>query len=109
MTNEGFGYRAAMESDGSDEITSIIAYQELIGGPLQAVIWSLPRKAWIYAPAPAARFLYDDQYFDRTMEIDRSTAETVARESLGTELPSEDVLRAMCDEGQRMGWDFGPP
>ena len=104
-----FDYRAVLKSDMSGEITSLIAHQVSSNSPLRAVIWSVPRKAWISAPAPAARFLYDEQYFDRTRKVDRPTAEQIARDLLHTELPSEQTLRAMIDEGDRMGWDYGPP
>jgi hypothetical protein len=108
-TDLGFDYRSVLESETSDRAISIIAAQVLPATSLRAVIWSDPRQTWIYAPGPAARFMYDDQYLDRTKNIDRPTAERIARETLQTQLPSEETLQAMCDEGQRMGWTYGPP
>jgi hypothetical protein len=46
---------------------------------------------------------------DRATGVDRATAERIARETLDTELPSEETLSAMCEEGDRMGWSLGPP
>jgi len=104
-----FDYRAVLKSDMAGRITSLIAHQVTSEGPLRAVIWSVPRKAWIFASAPAARFLYDGRYFDRTRKVDRPAAEQIARESLKTELPTEQTLRTMTAEGIRMGWENGPP
>jgi hypothetical protein len=109
MTDQEFAYRAVLDPEMSHQVSSLIAYQELNDNPLRAVIWNLRREAWTYSPEPAARFLYDDRYFDETKEVDRPTAERLAREVLHTELPSEETLQAMCDEGQRMGWTYGPP
>ena len=67
------------------------------------------RQEWIYAPAPAARMLFDDRNFDRTRDLDRADAERAASTVLRTSLPSEDVLATMCDEGAAAGWRFGPP
>nr|BFE66984.1 hypothetical protein GCM10020092_002850 [Actinoplanes digitatis] len=109
MADEKFDYQAVLKSDQSGAITSLIAYQARLDEPFQAVIWSAPRKAWIYAPALAVPMLYDDKYQDRTQVIDRAAAERIARETLGTELPNEATLRKMCEEGEQMGWQFGPP
>jgi len=53
--------------------------------------------------------LYDDKYQDRRKQIDRNTAEQIALETLRTELPTEAVLQTMVEEGERMGWTYGPP
>jgi hypothetical protein len=108
MPDSTFGYQAVSTPEALDQVTSLIAF-EIGQGPLRAVIWDNPRKVWMYAPAPAARFLYDDRYFDRTKELGRRDAEQVAQQVLGVELPSEATLLSMCDEGERMGWDYGPP
>jgi hypothetical protein len=55
------------------------------------------------------RLLFDDMEQERTRNVDRATAEQIARDSLQTELPSEPALQEMIDEGKRMGWEFGPP
>jgi hypothetical protein len=109
MTDQQFGYQAVLTSDLSGAISSLIAYQVILDNPFQAVIWSVPRMAWIYAPGLAVAMLYDDKYQDRRKQVDRTTAEQIAREMLHTELPSEEVLQAMVEEGERMGWNYGPP
>jgi hypothetical protein len=109
MTDQKFGYQAVLKSDMSGAVTSLIAYQVILDNPFQAVIWSVPRKAWIYAPGLAVPMLYDDKYQDRRKQIDRTTAEQIARETLQTELPSEETLQLMVEEGERMGWTYGPP
>jgi hypothetical protein len=109
MTDQQFGYQAVLKSDMSGMTSSLIAYQVIQDNPFQAVIWSAPRKAWIYAPGLAVAMLYDDKYQGRRKQVDRITAEQIAREALHTELPSEEVLQAMVEEGERMGWNYGPP
>ena len=104
-----FGYLAVLKSDMSGETTSIIAHQTADDGPLQAVLWSVSRRRWIYAPALAVRFLYDDQYRDRSKRVSRQEAESIAEHNLGVLLPSESQFRELCEEGSRLGWDFGPP
>jgi hypothetical protein len=109
MTDPTFAYQALLESKGSRKVTSLIAYSAPAQGPLQAVMWHAGRKEWIYAPAIAAGLLFDDSYLDETVTVDRTTAEALATEYLPTSLPSVDTLRQMIAEGERMGWDYGPP
>jgi hypothetical protein len=77
-------------------------------GQLRAIKWNAPDQIWEYAPAIVSAYLYDPEYQERTQSIDRQTAERVSRESLSSELPGEETLAEMGDEGQRMGWDFRP-
>jgi hypothetical protein len=104
-----FDYTAVLPTAGAKNASGLIAYLEPIDGPLQAVVWSAAHGQWIYAPGPAARILYDDQQFDHLRDVDRRTAELVAREDLGTQLPTEETLSAICAEGQRSGLVYGPP
>ena len=107
--DDRFDYTEILKSDRSGVVTSLIAYQEPAGSPLRAVMWSSLHQAWISAPEIAARLLFDDLNLDRLRSVDRTTAEVTAREALPTELPSEDELTAILEEGERMGWDYGPP
>ena len=111
MTRTGarFDYRAIQKSGELGQIVSIVAQLIEVSRPLQAVLWSVRRKAWIYGPGLAVRFLYDEQYWDRTRTIDRPEAEQIARDVLQTELPSKERLMELCQEGERMGWTYGPP
>jgi hypothetical protein len=104
-----FDYRAILRSDESGQVVSIVAQLIEASRPLQAVLWSVRRKAWIYGPGLAVRFLYDEQYWDRVRTIDRPEAEQIARDLLQTELPSTERLMELCQEGERMGWTYGPP
>lgn len=105
MNDREFAYDALRDADGTT--TSIIAYQERAGAPFRAVIWSVPRQRWIFAPAIAADALYDDD--PQTDAIDRAAAEQIARDVLHHELPSEAALLVLCEEGERNGWSYGPP
>ncbi|AGZ46811.1 hypothetical protein AFR_42785 [Actinoplanes friuliensis DSM 7358] len=109
MREPTFLYRAFLEAKGSPEVTSLIAYSMPHQEPLRAVVWHATREEWIYAPATAARLLFSDEYADESMEVDRMTAESMARQYLQSELPSPEKLMEMSDEGIRMGWDYGPP
>nr|BFE66982.1 hypothetical protein GCM10020092_002830 [Actinoplanes digitatis] len=109
MTGTEFAYRTILKSDESGTITSMVAHHIDVARPLQAVLWSVPRKAWIYAPGLAVRFIYDDQLQDRVQVIDRPTAEEIARDVLRADLPTEASLMRLCEEGERMGWTYGPP
>ena len=104
-----FSYKAVLGSDGSAQVVSLIASQAPPDRPLRAVVWSARREGWIFAPAPAARMLYDDRNFDRTQDIDRTEAEKIALTVFRTPLPDEDTLERMCDEGAAAGWRYGPP
>jgi hypothetical protein len=68
-------------------------------GPLRGVIWSHLNRDWIWAPGPTAKWLYDDSLQDQRSQVDRTEAERVAREALGTTLPTEEELRRICAEG----------
>jgi hypothetical protein len=109
MTDPKFGYQAILKSDMSGAVTGLIAYEVQNYHSLRAVMWSVPRKAWIYAPAIAATFLFDPDYQERIRPLDRAEAEHVARDILQSVLPTEQILLQMLDEGREMGWDFGPP
>ena len=109
MTDSEFGYRAIVKPDTPHLVTSLIAYRVPADGPFEAVIWSVPRKAWIYAPQLAVRFVFDDEYQDKSRAVERADAEQLARDTLHADLPTEAALAAMIDEGDRMGWDYGPP
>jgi hypothetical protein len=108
MTTERFVYKVILKSEDRSTITSLVAYQPG-DRSLRAVIWSVPRRQWIYAPNIAASILYDDQEQDRGRPVDRQTAEQISRDVLHTELPSESALTDLSDEGERNGWGYGPP
>jgi len=109
MRHPNFAYRAVVKPENPDRVRNLIAYRVPANGPFEAVIWSVPRKAWIYAPELAVRFVFDYKYHDKSRPVDRATAEQIAREILHAELPSVTTLEAMCEEGERMGWIAGPP
>jgi hypothetical protein len=109
MSPLGFTYMKILSTDDSDEVGSVLAYRLGTDRQLQSVIWDATREIWMYAPAIAGQFIYDPELLDVASEIDRSTAERISRTILGSELPSEAKLNAMCEEGERMGWLVGPP
>ena len=104
-----FHYLALLESDESDRVINVAACQTFADGILQAVLWSFRHGSWIFGPGVIAYFLYDGFLPDRTLPIDRATAEMIAHEVLNERLPSEPDLAILMEEGHRLGWDFGPP
>jgi hypothetical protein len=104
-----FHYKTLLKADLTGQVTSVLAYHMPLDRGLQAVMWSGRRKAWIYAPGIVTAYLFDLEYQDRTQTIDRTRAEQLARDILHAELPSEETLQAMCEEGERMDWVLGPP
>jgi len=109
MPRQDFAYQLVLAEDDPETITSVIAYQASSTSGMRGVLWSVPNRAWIYAPAVIADILYDDLDPMPLREVDRQTAERAAREALKNELPSEAALVQLCEEGERMGWRFGPP
>ena len=109
MTPRAFAYKVILKSDDRSTITSLVAYQAPWDQKLRAVIWSARRREWIYAPGIAAPILYDDQEQDRGRAVDRQTAERISRDVLDTELPTEQELTEMSEQGEAMGWNYGPP
>ena len=109
MMTHSFAYKAIVKADDRSTVTSLVAYQAPGDGPLRAVVWSVPRRQWIYAPGVAAPILYDDQEQGRGRPVDRPTAEQISRDVLRTELPTEQALTEMSEEGEANGWSYGPP
>jgi hypothetical protein len=109
MNDPAFYYKAVLHTEEHGRVTTVLAYQPLEEGRLRAVKWSAVRQAWEYAPAIVSPYLYDPEYQEFAEPIDRPTAERLSREFLQSELPNERVLTEMFDEGEAMGWDFGPP
>jgi hypothetical protein len=109
MSTRKFYYKAVLKSEDSERVTTILAYQRGDSGRLRGVKWSAVRRRWEYAPAIVSPYLFDPEYQELAEQIDRTTAERLAREVLQSELPDEAALTAMFDEGEENGWDFGPP
>jgi hypothetical protein len=109
MSPSRFAYKTITKSDETEEVGSIMAHRYSADRILQAVMWHARRKIWMFAPAIAVAYLNDWKYMNRATEVDRATAERIARETLGSELPTLETLDAMCEEGERMGWELGPP
>ncbi|MET8154504.1 hypothetical protein ACIBSW_36350 [Actinoplanes sp. NPDC049668] len=109
MSEPELSYQAFLKSKDSTEVTSLIAYWTHDRGRLRAVMWHASRKEWISAPSLAAGILFDDAYTDEARSVDRATAETMARVFLHSTLPTSEELQELAEEGERMGWEFGPP
>jgi len=108
MRHESFDYELVL-ADDKTTATSIVAYQYPAGAGLRGVLWSASKRVWISAPAIVSDLFQDEPDSPPTRTVDRAVAEQIARDVLQTELPSEAALTELCDEGERMGWRFGPP
>lgn len=102
-----FAYHVVLSTEDSQPASLIASWMEA-GQPLQAILWSAADLTWIYAPAIAARRLNDHEYQDTVEPVSRETAEQIAIEALGTELPDEETLHRMCQEGRATGLIWGP-
>jgi hypothetical protein len=108
MATGRWGYHLVWPTDPTSEPTSLIAAWVAADQPLRAVLWSPPRNRWVSAPAIAARTLYDDLNPATTKPVDRQTAERIALEHLGAELPTEEELHRIAEEGERLNQPWGP-
>jgi len=99
MGNLEFSYHAVFKMGETSGPAAGLIVVERSQGPLRAVIWSHRRKAWTFNPRAAAPLLFDDQQYDQQTVISRPQAEEIAR-TLGTELPSEEELHRISEEGE---------
>jgi len=77
--------------------------------PHRVVAWDHSDQAWTEAQASLGAILINPDYEDRIETVDRSTAERIARESLGTELPTEEEMQAIGDRAaQEYDRKWGP-
>src|SRR5262245_56459703 len=98
-----FSYHAVYDTEERKSPPGGLIIRESSTGPDRLVIWSHRDRAWRFNPKAAVSFLYDDMVMDQATSVDRATAERIAREVFGAELPSEEVLHQMMEEGLRAG------
>ncbi len=70
--------------------------------PNRVVGWDHQDEDWTEAEASLGAILINPDYEDRIRIVDRSTAERIARVSLGTELPTEEELQAIGHRAAEM-------
>ncbi len=73
---------------------------EMTNGPVRTVLWDHVDQRWTFDGDVGARFLYDDEKQERLANVSRAEAERIARENFGTELPDEEELHRICEEGE---------
>ena len=74
--------------------------QEKTRGPLRTVFWSSATRQWVFNRAAGGRFLADDEKTERKTVVTRTEAERIAREELGTELPTEAEIHQIVLRGE---------
>ncbi|MFD0747615.1 hypothetical protein ACFQ1L_41820 [Phytohabitans flavus] len=94
-----FAYHVVYRHRAPGPIVNLIAEWVESRTPLRAVLWNVPQARWSYEPGIAARTIYGDVEMEKTEPVDRATAERVARDVLGQELPTEEELHRICAEG----------
>jgi hypothetical protein len=102
-----FAYYVVLAKNHPQPASLIVSWIET-DQPLQAILWNATDLAWIYAPAIAARRLNDHEYQDTVEPVSREAAEQIAATALSTELPDEETLLQMCQEGKATGLIWGP-
>jgi hypothetical protein len=65
--------------------------------PNRVVGWDHREEDWTEAEASLGAILINPDWEDRIRIVDRSTAERIARETLGAELPTEEELQEIGD------------
>ena len=70
--------------------------------PHRVVGWDHREVDWTEAQASLGAILTNPDYEERIQIVDRSTAERIARESLGADLPTEEELQAIGDRAAEM-------
>jgi hypothetical protein len=65
--------------------------------PYRVVGWDHRAQDWTEAKASLGAILINPDYEDLVQIVDRSTAERIARENLGSELPTEEQLQEIAD------------
>ena len=103
-----FDYRVLYRLNQPDQISTVFAWRNLIGSPLEAVMWHGKRRQWICAGPILVREIFDDLNQERSGRVDRPTAEQLCRQTLGTELPSEAELDRIC-LAKSPSWDDPQP
>ena len=73
---------------------------EATSGPPRTVLWNHLNRAWEYNRRVGARFLFDEEARERKTVVSRSEAERIAREELGTELPTEAEIHQIVLAGE---------
>jgi hypothetical protein len=101
MVDGPMGYYAIFETEERIPPATGVFSVESSQGPLRAVTWGYDEQTWIYNPGPAARLLFDDQLWDRRIQITRAEAERIALDRYGVPLPSEAELHRICEEGEQ--------
>jgi hypothetical protein len=66
--------------------------------PLRVAGWDHIEQTWNEAGASLGEITVNPDYDERFRIVDRATAERIARENLGAELPSEEELYRIADE-----------
>jgi len=100
MSQTTFFYRAIFRTEEQVAPPGGLICSELTNGPPRTVLWDRTRREWVFNREVGAMFLYDPETQDRAMLVSRDEAERIAREQLRTELPSEEELHQICEEGE---------
>lgn len=96
-----FEYYATFETEEKTPPARGLICAEVTLGPPIGVTWSQKANGWIFNPYVTARWVFDDMYQERRSLVSRGEAERIARERYGVELPSEEELHRIDEEGDR--------
>ena len=96
-----FSYRAIYETEEKIPPPVGLIVRESSTGPDRLVIWDHREGGWRFNPKAAVIYVMDDMLMYRVPNVDRSTAEQIAREVFGATLPSEEELHQMMEDGLR--------
>ncbi len=100
MSQIEFHYYAIYRTEERTPPAVGLICSEDTSGPPRTVLWSHPRREWRFNRDVGASYLYDDEIQPRRGPVSRAEAERIAREVFATELPSEEELHRICEEGE---------
>jgi hypothetical protein len=102
-------YALYRREDRTDPPAGLLAEGRAAPGlPLVTIGWSHRHKAWTEAAQLLAQVTVSLDWIDRFEIVDRPTAERIARESLGVELPTEEEMQRI-GEGPTMTFQRPTP
>lgn len=94
----------AIQGERTDPPIGLLAEGSLsLRYPLVAVGWNRTKQEWDEASGSVNRMTVSLKWIDRIEVVDRATAERIARENLGTEVPSEEEMQRIGLTPSRFG------
>ena len=93
-------YAAIFRSQTLTPLPVALMCTEVTAGPPRTVLYNRIQERWEFNRSAGAHYLFDMEQQERTQEVSRAEAERIAREVLGTQVPTEMELHQMILAGE---------